>query len=69
MHYNLYHVALFNMNVVHMCRFLTDCGIYLLKSMEIFIDAIVESITLGQSPEYTISFCIFYKFINCLKKF
>ena len=47
----------------------TDCGIYLLKSMEIFIDAIVESITLGQSPEYTVSFRIFYKFINCLKKF
>ena len=47
----------------------TDCGIYLLKSMEIFIDAIVESITLGQSLEYTVSFRIFYKFINCLKKF
>ena len=37
--------------------------------MEIFIDTVIESVALGQTIDYTVSVYIFYKFVDCLKKF
>jgi hypothetical protein len=48
----------------------TDCGIYLLRSMEIVLDTIAEGVALGQSSEYIVSVNFFqgYK-LRCLSLF